>query len=159
MKLLVLLFCFCLPAQAQFLTIDLTVDGMDCVSCVAGLDTKLKRLRGVESVTVNAAKNLVSLKLAAANSVRIDRIRDDIKGIGFTPKRATITAIGKTIKEAGEVLFLLESTNQRHTILPGAEKFSALLNSGKLVLIEAFQSPGPTPQDLPTFELINVSAQ
>ena len=159
MKIFTLLLSFGLPAQAQFLTIDLTVEGMDCVSCVSGLDTKLKRLRGVESVTVDPAKNLVSLKLAAVNSVRIDRIRDDIKGVGFTPRKARITAIGKAVKEAGEVVFLLEATNQRHTIVPGAEKFSAVLHSGNLVLIEALQSPGPTPQDLPTIELIKVSSR
>ena len=158
MKILTLLFCFHLVAWAQFLTIEMTVEGMDCVSCVSGLDTKLKRLRGVESVTVDAAKKLVALKLSTNNSIRIDRIRDDIKGVGFTPKRARFTAIGKVLVEAGEMLFVLESTNQRHSILSGFEKFSTLLHSGKPVLVEAFQSPGLTPQDLPVIDLINVSA-
>ena len=137
----------------------MTVEGMDCVSCVSGLDAKLKRMRGVESVKVDAAKSLVSLKLTANNSVRMDRIRDDIKGIGFTPKRARITAIGRVFTEEGAKLFVIESTNQRHLIAPGSERFSSLLNSGKPVLVEAFQSPGATPQDPPTLELINVSAQ
>ena len=159
MKILTLLFCISLAAQAQFLTIEMNVEGMDCVSCVSGLEAKLKRMRGVESVTVDAAKSLVSLKLAANNSVRMERIRDDIKAIGFTPKRARITAIGKVLTEDGAKLFVIESTNQRHSIAAGSEKFSSLLNSGKPVLVEAFQSPGPSPQDLPTLELINVSSQ
>ncbi len=137
----------------------MTVEGMDCVSCVSGLDAKLKRLRGVESVTVDASKSLVALKLAANNSVRIDRIRDDIKGIGFTPKRARITAIGKVLTEEGAKLFVIEATNQRHSIAPGSEKFAALLNSGKPVLVEAIQYPGSTPQDPSILELIHVTAQ
>ena len=148
-----------LSARAELLSVDLAVEGMDCVSCISGLETKLKRMRGVESVRVDASNNLVALKLGPGNTVRLDRIRDDIKGVGFTPKQARILAVGKISNESGALRFTMDGAGQQHFRLIQPVRRPALpLEQGKLVQLEAWQSP-PVPQEESTLELIQIVHQ
>ena len=135
-------------ASAEFRVIEMTVLGMDCVSCVTGLSTKLKKLRGVETVELLPEKNLVVVKLAAGNKIPIDRIRDDIKGVGFNPRDAVVTVTGNAAMADGKMTF----TSQGSAV--------AFLLSGKaiepgLVTIEAKQPLPESRQETPKLEVIS----
>ena len=126
-----------LSLHAEILSISLTVSGMDCASCVTGLETKLKRLRGIQSVELKPAQNLLTLQLLEGNSIRLDRIRDEIKGVGFTPKEAVIVVRGRLEQRPGGPQGLwslaLESSNQTFLLSPLEPAIARKLESGKVI--------------------------
>ncbi len=146
-----------LSLRAEFISVKMKVSGMDCASCVTGLEAKLKRLRGVKTVAVEPEKNLISLELLDGNSVRIDRIRDDIKGVGFTPKDAKIRARGRATKELGIWIFMLEGSNQRFLLSPFSEIIEKQVNSGTIVTIEAVQPLPDSPSEDPVLTVQSVA--
>ena len=136
----------------------MTVSGMDCASCVTGLEAKLKRLRGVKTVEVKPEKNLIALELLDGNTVRIDRIRDDIKGVGFTPRDANILARGRASKDQGIWTFILEGNNQRFALSPFSETIEKQVNAGAIVTIKALQPLPASPTVDPVLAIQSVSA-
>ena len=146
--------CFLLAAFsvcAEFRAIEITVLGMDCVSCGTGLTTKLKRLRGVETVELMPEKNLVSLKLVSGNSVRIDRVRDEIKAVGFNPRDAQATVIGTASSDGVRMMFLPDASKEMFAL-------SGLgIEPGAHVTVVAKLPVPATPQEIP--QLVVVSAK
>lgn len=65
------------------------VDGLSCPFCVYGLEKKLKRVAGVEGVTIDlkAGKAIVRLKPGA--EVDDAALRAAVKGAGFTARGIT----------------------------------------------------------------------
>ena len=78
----------------QLLSVDIRVGGLDCASCAMSVESRLKRIRGVESVKFDAEQGRVGVALAAGNRVTLDAIRDALKGIGYTPGDAEIVVAG-----------------------------------------------------------------
>ena len=144
--------------RAEFLKVEMTVSGMDCASCVTGLEAKLKRLRGVTTVEMKPERNLISLQLLDGNTVRIERIRDEIKGIGYAPKDAKIQARGRALKEDGIWIFTLEGSNQRFTLSALTETIEKQVASGAIVTIEALQPLSASPAVDPVLTIQSVSA-
>jgi hypothetical protein len=82
------------PAMAQFRTIEVSFQGMGCVSCIESMPERLRRLRGVETASVDAAKSVVSLRLAEKNRIRLEQVRDLIEQDGTKTLRASVEAAG-----------------------------------------------------------------
>ena len=143
--------------RAEFISVQMTVSGMDCASCVTGLEARLKRLRGVKTVELKPEKNLLSLELLDGNTVRIDRIRDDIKGVGFAPKDAKIRARGRATKEHGIWIFMLEGSNQRF-VLSFSESIEKQLSPGQIVTVDALQPLPASPTEDLVLAIQSVSA-
>ena len=51
------------PAQAQVEDVKITVDGLTCNLCAAGLDRSLRRVNGVAAVRVVLASQVATLRL------------------------------------------------------------------------------------------------
>lgn len=62
------------------LTIPIT--GMDCASCAMNIERRLKRLKGVESATVNFATNRATVEYNEAK-IGPGSLKDAIEGLGF----------------------------------------------------------------------------
>jgi copper chaperone CopZ len=81
----------------------------------------VKKVKGVESVTVTLKNGLVSINLAPGNKVTLAEMRTLIKSNGFNPKEATVvvqgvvsaSAEGQALKVSGtdEVLVLTGSND------------------------------------------------
>jgi copper chaperone CopZ len=95
MKFVLLLALGIAPVSGQLQSVDMQVSGLDCPSCADSIGRRLGRVRGVESATFDAAKNIVTLKLKPANTVTLSAIRDALKSLGYTPGDAKITAQGE----------------------------------------------------------------
>lgn len=76
------------------------------------MSVAVKKIPGVETVTVSLNKGLVSIKLAPGNKVRMDQIRKAILDDAFTPKEAKIAAIGKLVSENGKPQFKVTGTDE-----------------------------------------------
>ena len=95
-------------ARAELLRVEQSFGGIECASCVESVAKGLKRLRGVESVELDAEKSVVRIALAEGNRVKLEAIRDAIKATGYTPGDATLEARGKVSGKQ----FALTVTNQ-----------------------------------------------
>ena len=68
-------------------TIDLTVEGMSCASCVARVERVLTRLPGVRSASVNLATNAARIDYLPTTT-SLDDIDAAIRKAGYTPVRS-----------------------------------------------------------------------
>ena len=120
-----LFILFAAPLAAQLRSADLTFEGINCASCVESLPARIQRMRGVESAKVDGAKGILSVKLAAENRVRLEQIRDAIEQDGTKARRATISAKGALIEQAGRWLFKLPNSGSQFEVLLDAAAPSA----------------------------------
>jgi copper chaperone CopZ len=104
MRLAMLLAAAC-SLRAEFLRVELTLGGLECASCAQSVDRSLKRIRGVESAEFRTAGSVAIVQLAPGNKVDLARIRDAVKGIGYTPKSAKVTARGEAREQDGQWVF------------------------------------------------------
>ena len=73
---------------------ELSFTGIECASCVDSLPARIQRLRGVESAKVDAARQILTVKLAEQNRVRLEQMRDAIEQDGSKVQEATLTVAG-----------------------------------------------------------------
>ena len=99
---LALLILLSVPAWAQFRSIEITFQGIDCASCMESLPSRIQRLRGVESATVDPQRNVLKIQLAEQNRVRLEQVRDMIEQDGTKVKSASVTVKGELAQVDGK---------------------------------------------------------
>lgn len=146
------------PLAAEFLAVRLEVSDMDCASCVQSLESGLKRIRGVEKVTLSQ-HNGAEMILQPGNKLTLERLRDAIKGVGFTPKTAHVKVKGTPVTDAGQWRFTVDLTNQSFNLTAaGADTLKTLQqSSGKIVTVEAISPVPPDPRTTPTLDVKSLS--
>ena len=99
---LFLLAAVAVPSLAQFRSIEIAFQGTGCVSCAESLPERIKRIRGVESATVDVAQGVLKVALAQENRVRIEQIRDMIEQDGTKAKTAIVKVQGAFTQKGGK---------------------------------------------------------
>lgn len=84
--------CAALYGQAH--RIEMTFTGVGCEPCIASMPARAQRLRGVDTASVDAAKGVLTVTLAAVNRVRIEQLRDLIQQDGTKAATATVEVSG-----------------------------------------------------------------
>ena len=140
-------------ASAEFRRIELEVRDMDCASCIVSLRNSLKRVRGVETVELDPEKAKASMTLLPDNKISLDRVRDAIKGAGFTPRVATVVVRGKAITEQGKWEFEVESINQKFLLVAVDPKLIEELRKGGMMTIEATSPVRSDPSEEPSLHV------
>ena len=140
-------------ASAEFRRIELEVRDMDCASCVNSLRNSFKRIRGVESADIAPERSNLILTLAAENKIALDRVRDMIKGAGFTPRMATVIVRGKAITDQGKWEFEVEGISQKYLLVASDDKLIGDLQKGGVITIEATSPPLPDPRAQPSLQV------
>ncbi|MEP2774037.1 MAG: heavy metal-associated domain-containing protein [Fulvivirga sp.] len=101
--IIVLLTIFSLSgAMAQLIKVDQEVFGMDCAPCAYGLERGLKKMDGLESVTVSLNDGKAYLKLGSDNELTLQKIQEVVKSNGFSARNAEVTLKGEMLKEGNE---------------------------------------------------------
>lgn len=90
------------PLHAEMLHVELTVGGLDCISCAQSVDKVLKKIKGVDAASFRTQDSVAVLDLKAGNTTQIEQIRDAVKGIGYTPKAARLTVRGQARAEGAK---------------------------------------------------------
>jgi copper chaperone CopZ len=62
----------------------------------------VQKLDGVESVDVSLQRAVADIRLRRGNAVTLDRLRDIVKNNGFTPRDATVSAVGRLVDRGGK---------------------------------------------------------
>jgi copper chaperone CopZ len=109
------------PLAAQLRSVDLLFSGIECASCLESLPARLQRMRGVESVKVDAPRQIVEIRLAAQNRVRLEQIRDAIEQDGTKARQASLIVEGTLSEEGGRWLLKLPNGGSQFEVsLDGA---------------------------------------
>jgi len=88
------------PAWADGLReVDQTIFGMDCAPCAAGVEKGLSKLPGVTSVRVSLNEGKAVALLAPDSTTTLAQIREVIRHNGFTPKDASVTVVGRLVRD------------------------------------------------------------
>ena len=130
MRLVCVLLVSALCLRGEFLRIDVSFEDIGCASCLESLEGRLRRVRGVERVEIDAAKGVATLYLEPGNKVRLapllSRITQDGTKILSTRVKARGT-IGSSepgflFQPSGlaETYRLRFSADTRATFEPGA---------------------------------------
>lgn len=93
-------------AQAQIHTLTVTVEGMSCPFCAYGVEKKLKKVEGVESVEISMKEGTAALTAKKGQSINIGRVPKTVRDAGFSPGTITIAAIGTVRMDEQKRLFL-----------------------------------------------------
>lgn len=89
------------PAWADGLReVDQTIFGMDCAPCAAGVEQGLGKLPGVTSVRVSLNEGKAVAQLAPDSATTLAQIREVIRHNGFTPKDASVTLVGRLVRDS-----------------------------------------------------------
>lgn len=60
------------------------------------------KIDGVESVDVSLTRAVADIRLRPGNKISLEQLRKLVKANGFTPREASVTAIGKPIERGGK---------------------------------------------------------
>jgi copper chaperone CopZ len=149
-KVLIITVLAAAAGRAEFRWIEQEFGGLECASCAESIGTRLKRLRGVESVEVDAAAGRVRITLAAENRVRLETVRDSLKGVGYTPGPARVR--GTAEQAEGEWLFRVQGLDGAYRL--AGEKRPA---AGEMVVVEGKVPEQARPGVLPALEVDRLS--
>src|SRR5215470_14420964 len=92
---LALLILVAAPSWAQFRSMEIAFQGIDCASCMESLPGRIQRLRGVESAAVDTQRGVLKIQLAEQNRVRLEQVRDMIEQDGTKVKAAAVMVKGE----------------------------------------------------------------
>lgn len=108
----------------------------------------VKRIAGVESVSVSLNEGLATIRLKPGNSVRLEQVWQSVKDNGFTPREAKVAVRGELVSSNGKFQFRLLGTDQLYDLLvdPKAEQMIKEIRqqTGKTLLIEGVV---PAPEE------------
>lgn len=104
-------------AQAQIHSLTVTVEGMSCPFCAFGVEKRLKKVEGVESITVSMKDGTAAMSARKGQSINFSQVPAAIRKAGFTPGTMRVVVTGTVKADDKQHLFL--QFNSEH--LPLAE--------------------------------------
>ncbi len=104
------------PLKAELMHVELSVSGLDCISCAQSVDRILKKIKGVDTASFRTQVAVAILDLKPVNAVTLDQIRDAVKGIGYTPGAAKVTVRGEAREEGGKWLFRVAGSEAEYRL-------------------------------------------
>lgn len=118
-----LAFLLAAPLTAQMREVVLRFQPSDCASCLASLEPRIKRIRGVEEAFLDAENRRVAIVLLPDNRIRLSRLIDVIAQDGTTVESAEIKASGDCASRDGVWSFRIPTgafrLTGKHPAAPG----------------------------------------
>ncbi len=136
--------------------ISVKVDGLSCPFCAYGLEKRLKKIEGTKKVIIYIDKGQAILRLKDDAPLDTRAVMEAVKKGGFTPRKITITAVGKVNKEnerwvfhpkGTNDVFLLSENNELKNIYRSKNLNKDILLTGA-TLSEKLQGHGKHPEIL-----------
>lgn len=98
MRLALLVLAF-IPLRGELLRVSFRFQPTDCASCVESLSQRLRRVRGVSEVRLQAAASRVEIDLAPGNAVRLNRLREVVEQDGTKVISTGLRATGECFRQ------------------------------------------------------------
>lgn len=152
LALLIELSLFVAPAHAQVEEVRITVDGLSCNLCAAGLDRSLRRVDGVAAVRVVLASQVATVRLKPNTPVVPDQLRAAVERAGQRLREIELQLRGTLQRERGRYQLQPRTTAQVF-VLRDSPKLEALI--GKVVRLRGrVMSPDATAVQLEVIEVV-----
>jgi len=157
MRMVLLLLAAAATLPAEFIQVRIEISQMDCLTCVQTLEQGLKKMKGVEKVVVGP-QNSADFSLLPGNKVTLERLRDAIKGVGFTPRNAYVTVKGRPLTGEGQWRFEVDGIDKVYNLAaPSNDTIRAIRAlDGKSIVVKAVSAPPPDPRTMPSLEVESV---
>jgi copper chaperone CopZ len=118
MRWAILLLAAAVSANAEFRQIDIDFEGTGCASCAESLPERLKRVRGVESATVDLGRSRVSVHFEPGNKARLAPVVSRITQDGTKIRRVETVARGKITRQGDNLVFELTGSSETYQLRP-----------------------------------------
>ena len=148
-----------LPVQAGVISLTVKVDGLACPFCAYGLEKKLKKVEGVETlqIDINSGEVILNVtsdtRLTAASGTEeqasaglIVQVQKAVEDGGFTPRALGATVEGQVVAQNGETRLQLSGTEES-LVLEESSSVDALrkLKGGQPVQVVGILHPETSP--------------
>jgi hypothetical protein len=143
-------------ASAEIHTIDQKFGGIACDSCAVSLEKAFGRMRDVESAEIRSGDGVARLHLKSGNRISLETIRDRIKGAGFTPGEARITATGTFSKADGNWEIRFVEGGLLYPVRASGEQLKQI-GDGYQRRIEAVVAAQTDPRSAPAVKIESIS--
>ena len=110
------------PGWAQVESATVAVDGMACPFCAYGVEKRLKKVGGVESVRVSFRDNEATISARNNESIAVEEIPQAIKKAGFTHGAIEISAVGHLTGDTTDGWLLKVEGHDKSFSLTGLEQ-------------------------------------
>jgi copper chaperone CopZ len=97
--LTMLVFAAAATARGEFLRVEVAFQGTDCLSCTESLQGRLERVRGVETVTLDLDRSVVTMQFETANKVRLVPLLSRITQDGTKISRTEVVVRGTITRQ------------------------------------------------------------
>jgi cation transport ATPase len=125
------------PLGAEFLHVEQSVTGLDCISCAESAPRNLKKIKGVASASFRTEDSVAVLDLKPENTVPLGDIRDAMKRMGYTPTAAKLSVRGQARLDAGKWILHVSGNDAEYPLdISAAHGIESQLGSGAAVIIE-----------------------
>lgn len=132
------------PALAQVEKTALQTPGISCGTCALIAELNLKRLAGVDEVTISRSKEAVLISYKPGATFDPDGIRGVLEPLGVGIARVQISARGRAQGQGGKQFFV--AGRNKFAVVAAAK--APPIPSGTLVLIEAVVNERSAPMEL-----------
>jgi cation transport ATPase len=101
---------------AEFLHVEQSVTGLDCMSCAESAPRNLKKIKGVDSASFRTKDSVAVLDLKPGNTVTLGEIRDAVKRMGYTPAAVKVTVRGEARKDGDKWRLRVAGSDAEYTM-------------------------------------------
>ena len=109
MVLIIIAFLSATSAHAAISSLTVTVEGMACPFCAFGVEKRINKVKGVNSVNVDMRTGQALVTAEPDASIHYRDIPQAIRDAGFTPGEMRITSSGHVGKDkSNRMIFSLE---------------------------------------------------
>jgi len=84
-----------LTARAKETRVTISVDGLSCPFCAYGLEKKLKKVEGVEDLTIDIESGQVNMTFKDRGDYDEGVLRKAVRDSGFTPRKIVVEEQGE----------------------------------------------------------------
>lgn len=131
-------FLIASSSQADISRVTISVNGLACPFCVYGLEKKLKKVDGVESVEIDLKTGKAVLTLEKGKAPNLADFRTAVKKAGFTAGEIKVTAVGTVALVRNQVRLKLRNSRQEYLLFDKNTKGATSLSEGTRSQLLAF---------------------
>lgn len=115
-RLISLLLIATASLGAEFLRVEVKFQDTGCASCIASLEGRLSRVRGMERVEIDAARGLVTMHLAPDNRVRLTPLLSRITQDGTEILNTKVEVLGGVQRAPDGLTFTPSNLSQSYRL-------------------------------------------
>ena len=101
---------------AEFLRIEVRFQDTGCASCIASLERRLSRVRGMDRVEIDAERGVATMHLEAGNRVRLTPLLSRITQDGTEILNTKVEGVGVVEREGDVLRFVPTNLSQAYQL-------------------------------------------